>query len=141
MKVTIHLPQGSRVLLLEDNLERVDWFRSKVPELYWVADITTAFAAMKQFTFDFFFLDRDLGIEHYSGAVEGSGEDFAAHLRELGYTGQSVVIHSWNPAGALRMKSMLPQATVLPFGEFDIRFYVELTDGEKTKKVSQGESG
>src|SRR2546422_450981 len=116
----IRLPYATQVFLLEDNMERVAWFTSKVPDLMICYQACTAIATLKQThdrgeRFDYLFLDHDLGGEMLE-SDEKSGYSVAKYLNEIGHTGLDTVIHSHNPAGVKNMKGLLPNALAIPFG-------------------------
>lgn len=119
----IHVPFNCKVFLLEDSEERVKWFRSRVRDLYWVATAEEGLACLETMgPFDWYFLDHDLGVmDAYGSAPQGSGLDVAIKLASTGCLGKHVVIHSWNADAAGRMKSYLPFASVIPFGNFEIK--------------------
>ena len=123
----IRLPYDTEVFLLEDNPERVAWFKSKVPDLTVCYHAASAVAVLKQMRergekFDYYFLDHDLGGEMLKmlKSDEKSGYLVAKYLNEIGHMGHDTVIHSHNPAGVKNMKNLLPNALVIPFGGFDI---------------------
>lgn len=113
--VKIVLPKDARVLLLEDSAMRIAWFEKRIANL----SVVSTVADFKDFfregtTADFIFLDHDLGTEE-------NGADAAKHLNEaFGSGGRYTVIHSWNARGAQRMRASLPEAVVLPFGQFEL---------------------
>lgn len=63
------------------------------------------------------FLDHDLGL--FTG-TEGDGLQVAQHLAGRGFDGLNTVIHSTNEGGAAAMKAALKNATIVPFGQFEI---------------------
>ena len=120
-----------KVLLLEDSDARIKWFRERVPEnsLTVVSTVNDAIAAMATNVFDIMFLDHDLGFLDQFGrpdANKGDGTQFSKHLAETGFIAKFVVIHSWNPRGAKRMKESLPDAIVAPWGKFEIDLIQEI---------------
>ena len=124
--VKFQIPRNSKIFLLEDSQQRIDWFKKRLPNLV-LAERTDKAIEILSTThepFDFVFLDHDLGILDASGFIDdaiGNGEIVAKHLASQGFLGHNVCIHSWNPEGALRMKNVLNNAIVIPFGRFEIQ--------------------
>ena len=123
MKVTIAIPEGASVFLLEDSPERVEWFTHKIPDLVTADTADKAIAILAGKVFDFVFLDHDLGLMDYAGGTGsmGNGQEVAHYLSGRGFLGKNVFIHSWNALGAAKMKDILEGAYAVPFGQFDIR--------------------
>ena len=71
--------------------------------------------------FKIVFLDHDLGFldAAYPDRLHGNGKEIARYLARTTFPGV-VVIHSKHEAGANVMKAHLPQATLAPFGKFEI---------------------
>jgi hypothetical protein len=119
-RVTIKISDW--VFVLEDNEERRDWFREKIP---WAAVALTVCEAREKLLgfenrYDFFFLDHDLGGRVYLEPGDETGYAVARMLASAGVPGCRVLIHSWNPAGTMAMKSLLPSSVCVPFGQFEI---------------------
>lgn len=112
-----------RVLILEDDINRINIFRDKykMHDLYFfdVADDAIAMLdLMKDKPWDTIFLDHDLGGQIFVSSTEhNTGYTVARfiedHRDELEI--KQIIIHSMNPAGAANMKAALPEATVIPF--------------------------
>ena len=100
----------SRILILEDSEERIAAFKRALEghDVIVCRAVATAIGELYNNTFDFVFLDHDLG--------EGNraGSEVAKYLSENPH-GEKVVIHSMNPVGQKTMKRMLPDADVIPF--------------------------
>ena len=65
--------------------------------------------------FDVIFLDHDLGGEIFVDSNEkNTGYQFSKFIMNEGVN-NSVIIHSMNPAGAQRMRSILPGSRLLPY--------------------------
>lgn len=107
------------VFILEDNAERIAWFRQQLPSATIVETVADAKAVLETKTFDVYFLDRDLGGQVYT-ADANSGHEIAQWLAAHGNAGDNVVIHSWNAPGAQRMNALLPHARRQRFGTFTI---------------------
>jgi len=105
-------------------LNRVGWFVEKLgPRIVGIHDKPeNAIKALQGFDLneiDMFFLDHDLG-----GPFEPPfTTDVAKYMIGQGNLkiGLRTIIHSCNPAGARNLQSILPGATILPFGTFDIK--------------------
>ena len=100
----------SKILILEDSDERIAAFKRALVghNVVICKAVKTAIGELYDNTFDFIFLDCDLG--------EGNrmGIEVAKYLSENPH-GEKIVIHSMNPVGQGRMKLMLPDAEVIPF--------------------------
>ncbi|SRR5258708_7602805 len=105
---------GARVLVLEDSKERCERFLSWLPECVIVRTVQEAIAAFESESFDWLFIDRDLG-----GPECGFGEDFTKHIAQAGGFKGRVVIHSANLVAARYMERLLKdadvQTEVIPF--------------------------
>jgi len=114
--IDIRVPCDARVLVLDDNADRLQWFRDRLPTVDCVEASDHAIAAISiaDPPYDVIFLDHDLG-------KIDTGMEVASHLASSGYMGDSVVIHSWNPDGARNMKNELENAVVVPYGQFEIK--------------------
>lgn len=128
MKVRIRVPEGSKVFLLEDNEERIKWFKSQYPEVLVAINVDEARKLLSTQKFDLFFLDHDLEEAHYESYNLGydvsgdrSGLEIAAEIALENIKNYSnVIIHSWNHDGAKRMSGILPGSFLIPFGRFEI---------------------
>ena len=65
--------------------------------------------------FDYIFLDHDLGGKIFFPSGPGTGFEVAQYIRDNRdkITGE-VVVHSFNELGAQNMKSVLPDAYIIP---------------------------
>lgn len=122
MKVKIEIPYDAKVLLLEDSIERINWFTERIPTISVASTVESAIFLLAKVQYNCLFLDHDLGFLDQFGkpGPEGDGTQFAKHLAETGFLASLVVIHSWNPDGAKRMKASLPQAHIIQWGQFEI---------------------
>ena len=130
MKTVIHIPPLAHIFIVEDDLNRVGWFVNKLgSRIIGIHDKpANAIQALQAFNIneiDMFFLDHDLG-----GPFEPPfTTDIAKYMFDQDpKVGKRTVIHSCNPAGARNLEAILPGATRLPFGTFNI----EDKDEEKT---------
>jgi CheY-like chemotaxis protein len=125
-KPVVRIPAASKVLVLEDNEERIRWFALAMRNLqrgpHFTNAACAAIALLDLGEYDFIFLDHDLGILYESGrpGPEGDGCQVAKHMHKTNNPCRNVVIHSWNRVGAKRMEHYLPHAHVIMFGEFNI---------------------
>jgi CheY-like chemotaxis protein len=118
MTLTILIPRGSRVSLLDDDDLRIRWFVERVTSITVAKEAPDAITILDSYPpFDFLFLDHDLG--SFTGS-EGDGLQVAQHLAERGFEGLNIFIHSTNQNGAAAMHKALRKATVAPFGHFEI---------------------
>jgi hypothetical protein len=104
------------VLVVEDSLYRQLAFRNWIgAAVKIVSRADTAIREIERRHFHWIFLDRDL--------QGGFGEDVAAYLAEIKFTGR-VIVHSGNPFGARLIQKLLSEADVaheiVPFGIFGI---------------------
>src|SRR5437899_7437225 len=115
-----------RVFLLEDDERRCDWFakRFKGDELDIACDVPQARELLESKTYDSIFLDHDLMPEHYGSATtddENTGYAIASFLasRPELQRAATIMVHSFNAEGALRMVEELRragrQADYVPF--------------------------
>lgn len=103
-----------RILVLEDNADRVRYFLDKFSfhELTITENAQDAINYLNRELYDCIFLDHDLGHNN------GSGTDVSSFLS----SGMSpnidaiVIIHSWNTPAVAAMQVHLPNAYALPYG-------------------------
>lgn len=116
---TITIPHKSKVFVLEDDKNRLDWFHMKLgtKHLYyaWSPDPKYVIGRIDLSDMDLMFLDHDLGDDFRDGTY------FAQQISGMDLSGTEIIIHSSNPVGAKRMKKYLPGALTIPFGRFKIR--------------------
>jgi hypothetical protein len=138
MRTLIGVPQAARVFILEDNSDRIAFFRERllssghpVTSLFITASVQEACEHLAScgFVYDVMFLDHDLSLESQSLNFrpllhEESGSTFAQRVPAEGLA-KEIVIHSWNPGGARNMHDKLSKhvinVRVIPFGTFDLR--------------------
>ena len=106
-----------KVLVLEDNKERLEWFSDTFSkcELYIAMTAEKAADAIMKWEFDLIFIDHDLGKVR-------DGYDFAKILAKEIDEGRivndpSIYIHSLNPVGTKRITSVLKDAIICPFSD------------------------
>ena len=127
MKAVIRLKPNTSVLVVEDNPERISWFKKHLPaDTVYAMSPSKAENVIGAHRFDVVFLDHDAIPEfversdpHY---LDKTFYNVATMLARQGYDGQ-VVIHSHNPVGARRLEHVLARhahVEVIPFGMFNI---------------------
>lgn len=136
--VTIYIPHDARVFIVEDNQERIDWFRWKLNEIghaHIVCLTDDPHEAIERLSndcdpgsLDAIFLDFDLGHSPMINDPEKPEQVTSAPVveylmmhRGVRIWDKNVVIHSQNQLGAQWIKARLLGATVAPFGTFDIK--------------------
>lgn len=127
MKTTIRIRKGARVYIVEDNEERLKWFAEKMPHATIWEEKDPELAAeqlswLLPETMDCIFLDFDLGPGNTKNSTINSLPvvDFLSRKLTSKRDQRNVVIHSQNAPGSYWMGTLLPGATRLPFGDFDI---------------------
>ena len=115
-----------RIFLLEDDERRCAWFekRFKGDLLHITCDVSEAKELLEANTYDSVFLDHDLKPEHYHAETfddENTGYAIASFLasRPELQRAATIMVHSFNAEGALRMVEELRragrQADYVPF--------------------------
>jgi hypothetical protein len=124
----IYVAQSARVYIVEDNAERIAWFRAKLGDriVGLTADPDLATEQLDKLdakTLDAIFLDYDLGPEQTKDSTITS-KPVVEYLNER-FTRRAdqgrIIIHSQNVPGARWINALLPGAIRLPFGDFDIQ--------------------
>ena len=103
-----------RIFVLDDDQDRLDWFARRFPHdrVDIAQDVPTALEMLHEHSYDVVFLDHDLLPEHY-GAEESDDERTGyavAHALAQEAKRQrsaSIIVHSLNSDGALRMVEIL----------------------------------
>jgi hypothetical protein len=109
------------VFVLEDTADRIAWFRRQIPQAVIGTSCNEALRILSEREFKVIFLDHDLSFldAAYPDRLHHNGKEVARYLARTGFPGV-VVIHSKHEAGAKAMKVYLPQASLAPFGTFDV---------------------
>jgi len=129
MKPVVTIDPTKSVLIVEDNVARVHWFRDKLEGM----DVTVATnvdEALRvlglDFKYDIIFLDHDAVPVYMNQYDESYHKDsfwlVAMRLAEMKFSGD-VLIHSWNVLGSRRMEHVLgrtARVVRIPFGQFDL---------------------
>lgn len=120
-----------RILFLDDDEVRHDRFRKMTigHEVWHVRTVAEARKALAARVYDLVCLDHDLGGKQMveSRSEEGTGYHVAMAMEALPAEQRpaDVVVHSYNPIGALRMANRLRSAgfrvTQAPFASFKVR--------------------
>lgn len=100
-----------RILVLEDNQDRIEWFKRmyRNHELYITCDLVKAREFCWEHEFDVIFLDHDLGDFNLAAIEkENTGYGFAKWITIEGIQKYALYyIHSMNPTGANAMQNIL----------------------------------
>lgn len=109
-----------RILILEDDIERVKLFRQNFTgcEFIFTDKVPECIKYLNENKFDYLFLDHDLGGKVFvpSDGEELTGYHVAKHLEENPSCKpvKTIFIHSFNSVGAKKMKEALPNAVLVP---------------------------
>ena len=124
---TFSIPTSWSVFVLEDTVDRIAWFRQQIPQAVFATSCSKALEILSTQDFKIVFLDHDLGFldAAYPERLHGNGKEVARYLARTGFPGV-VIIHSKHEAGASAMKVHLPQASLAPFGTFEIELITGL---------------
>jgi hypothetical protein len=122
--LVLRIPEAVRVLVLDDDPNRMEWFHESVHRITGhpptcCSTVDGLIDELEDSEFDVVFLDHDLCWQDaaYSKRRHGNGKEAARYLAWMGFQG-TVIIHSVNEDGAKVMKGYLSQARVAPFGTF-----------------------
>ena len=103
-----------KILILEDDGFRVRFFIERFGhhDLKITENAKNAIDYLTKFTFDYLFLDNDLG--------HGNGEgidvaDFLQHHSDNPNNQAITIVHSWNRPATDQIKARLPNAVAAPF--------------------------
>lgn len=107
-----------RFLFLDDNPSRHQAFSRMtigiLTDHVWTAKECIE-TLLREEPYDCVFLDHDLGGQVFVTEVEGSGTEvaqfIASSLPKERYP-KAIVVHSWNPDGALRMEQLISQTNI-----------------------------
>jgi CheY-like chemotaxis protein len=111
-----------KVFVLEDNFERIEWFSEEFKDCEFTVAINAEKAGyyIRNHKYDAIFLDHDLGGRVFVDSSDpDTGYAVAKIIASSVNKDTPVVIHSYNPAGAANIQSVLPKTSVIkPFGTF-----------------------
>src|ERR1700680_2765725 len=134
-----NIPRDFSVFVLEDNADRIAWFKAHIPHAVIATTSSKAIDILRENDFKIIFLDHDLGFldAAYPDRLYRNGKEVA---RYLAWTKSQavIVIHSHNPEGAKTMKGYLPHAHVTPFGEFVIENLLKQDGRLEVEVLSSG---
>ena len=129
-----------KVLVLEDNSVRTEFFQTVLPEIhknhdiFYVDCVDDAKAIFRmEGKFDVYRLDHDLGgLEYVNTDEYETGSTFATFLVENGVNGlnEEIIIHSWNMKGAENMESIFEKSTKVPFNHHLLKEESKYIQGE-----------
>ena len=107
-----------KVLFLDDDLNRhrlfKEHFGDECKEISFVETSKEAIEALSYCDYDSIFLDHDLGGEYFTESTEQSGWGVAKWIADNIKYKPIIIIHSLNPAGAIRMYHTLKDAEFNP---------------------------
>jgi len=93
----------TNIFILEDDLNRIEWFRKKLGRdnsLTFCDNVLDAKLAIKMKLYSVVFLDHDLGGKQMVDSEDSNtGYQFAKFLREENIHFDQIFIHTLNPAG------------------------------------------
>lgn len=110
------------ILIVEDSEERIAWFLQhfKKCNITVCKNARDAIRCVHLYTYSLIMLDHDLGdTQMMDSQEENTGYQVAKALMQSMNSSVPVLIHSYNPVGAMNMKAIIPHAAVAPFGTFD----------------------
>ncbi len=127
MKTMLRIPKNRSVLVVDDNEDRLRWFRNEYPGVKCAETPAIAKLYLDRLLFDIVFLDHDC----VPNFVDPQDPDFESKTfwsvaQKLMDSTAVVVIHSGNPAGAQRMAALLRtrqlgETFIYPIGTFKIK--------------------
>lgn len=106
------------MFILEDNENRIKTFKQNLigNELFIASDVEIAKVMLKFNQVDFIFLDHDLGGDTMVNSnFPNTGYQLARWIKENNITYKRLIVHSLNSVGALNIKSIIPEADLIPF--------------------------
>ena len=118
-----------KILIVEDDQQRIDWFERefKDADVVVVKEAEDGIREVEATKYDVIFLDHDLGGRAFVESHDpNTGFQVALAIVKSPNKNTPIVIHSWNPAGAGNMQSILKHAIYAPFSTFtkDILAYL-----------------
>lgn len=114
VRTTMRMKRTLKILILEDNPERIKKFRRMflpADELFIHTDVESAISQLKsESDFNLLLLDHDLGGEIFvDSSLENTGSGFCRRFCAMENYSRNldIIVHSMNPAGARNMVSIL----------------------------------
>jgi CheY-like chemotaxis protein len=119
IKHTIQIRQDQKVLVVEDNEDRIAWFdeRLRSGTTVYARTPQQAIDALDKERYDVIFLDHDAGTI-MSDPIDNF-QPVAHKLRAQNYTG-TVIIHSLSYHGAMKLQSIMHNGIIHAFGTFEL---------------------
>jgi len=108
-----------KVLIVEDEDYRLNWFLDRIGNCDIAKDVQTAINFLTKNTYDYIMLDHDLN-GYLENPSESTGYEVAKFIAGTPNEKAEIIVHTVNPAGAQAICSILPNAKPLPFGTFDV---------------------
>jgi len=111
-----------RVLVVEDNENRIKWFQGKLAEFDIARTAEEGVKFIRENVYNLIFLDHDLGDRIFVDSEDpNTGFQVAKIIAETDNKEAEIIIHTMNPGGAIRIQSLLPKATYVPFCFLNIK--------------------
>ena len=111
MQSILNIKDKMKMLFLDDDLNRhrvfKDNFGNKFNDITYVETAQEAIDALIYMDYDSIFLDHDLGGEYFTPSHQKSGHEVAKYIANNLESKPIIIIHSLNPAGAIRMYNTL----------------------------------
>jgi CheY-like chemotaxis protein len=127
--ITISKELAKSILIVEDNDQRIAWFKEKfigVPTVYYVKFAHEAIELVKSKKFDIMFFDHDLGDRVYVDSDDpNTGYKVMLSVPDSMNKDTPIIIHSLNVVGANNMLHIRPDSTwYVPF--FNLQLELEI---------------
>jgi CheY-like chemotaxis protein len=108
-----------KILILEDNHERINEFKKRLDEMNWVSDfVETSLEAidkLKNEKYGLIFLDHDLGGDVFVNIEnKNTGSEVARFINKQKID-TVVIIHSLNTPASKYMQNLIPGSYYIPF--------------------------
>lgn len=107
-----------KVFILEDDQTRVTKFRQNLigHEIFVTDNVKTAKIMLTNNQFEIIFLDHDLGGEVFVNSnFPNTGYQLAKWIVDNNIKYNRLIVHSLNSVGANNIKSIIPDADLIPF--------------------------
>lgn len=105
-----------KILILEDDLERIKHFGKKLKQVFdFSDDAKVAIEWLKKDEYDYIYLDHDLGGEQMAWDEENCGMTVAKYIEQNPLPKKTkVIIHSFNVYRAQQMQRIIPGSLYIP---------------------------
>lgn len=107
----------SKVLVLDDDITRLDSFKKNLigHSICCVMTSKEAIEKLSSETWDYVFLDHDLGGQIYVDSGPNTGYEVAEWIyNNPDKKPKNVIIHSFNEPGRKNMQNLIPDAVICP---------------------------